>query len=168
MDTNALKKTQYGMYLISSAAEGKRSAQLANAVFQVTADPTQFAISLSKQNFTCELADKSGKFSITALSEDAPFEFMGKFGFRSGRNVNKFEKVNHEISADGIPIVTDFATAAYTADIVKKLDAETHILFIGKITDMKIIDDSKNTMTYDYYHKVKGGLTAKNAPTFIK
>ncbi|MCL2144198.1 MAG: flavin reductase family protein [Endomicrobia bacterium] len=168
MDINALKKIQYGMYIISSAAEGKMSAQLSNTVFQITADPVQFAISISKQNFTYELIEKSGKFAITALSEDAPFEFMGKFGFKSGRSINKFEKVSHEISAAGIPAVLDFAAAVYEAETVKKIDMDTHVVFIGKITDMKIIDDSKNAMTYDYYRKVKGGLTAKNAPTYTK
>ncbi|MCL1972682.1 MAG: flavin reductase family protein [Endomicrobia bacterium] len=168
MDINALKKIQYGMYIISSAAEGKMSAQIANTVFQMTADPVQFAVSISKQNFTYELMEKSGKFAVTAISEDATFEFIGKLGFKSGRNINKFEKVKYEISAAGIPVVSDFATAVYEAEITNKLDMDTHVLFIGKVTDMKIIDDSKNTMTYDYYHKVKGGLTAKNAPTYVK
>jgi ferric-chelate reductase [NAD(P)H] len=168
MDLNALKKIQYGMYIISSAADGKMSAQLANTVVQVTAEPVQFAISLSKQNFTYELIEKSAKFAVTALSEEAPFEFMGKFGFKSGRTIDKFEKTAYTLSNEGIPVVTEFATALYKADVVNKLDNGTHVLFIGKVTDMEIIDDSKNTMTYDYYHKVKGGLTAKNAPTFIK
>ena len=168
MDINALKKIQYGMYIISSAAEGKMSGQIANTVFQAAAAPVRFGVSISKQNFTYELMEKAGKFAVTALSEDAPFEFMGKFGFKSGRNINKFEKVKHEISAAGIPVVLDFAAAVYEAEITKKLDMDGHVLFIGKVTDMKIIDNSKNTMTYDYYHKVKGGLTAKNAPTYVK
>jgi Conserved protein/domain typically associated with flavoprotein oxygenases, DIM6/NTAB family len=168
MDMNALKKIQYGMYIISSSFEGKMSAQIANTVFQTTSDPVQFAVSLSKQNFTYELVDKSGKFSVTALSEEAPFEFIGKFGFKSGRNTDKFEKINYEISPDGIPVILDFAAAVFEAEVVKKLDMDSHILFLGRITGMKVIDESKNTMTYDYYHKIKGGLMAKNAPTYIK
>lgn len=166
MELKALEKMQYGVYIIASSYENKLSGQLANAVMQVTSEPANFAVCISKQNFTFEIIDKSGKFSITALSEDAPFEFMGKFGFRSGRNINKFENVEYNISESGIPIVTAYATAAYEFDVIKKLDVDTHVIFIGKIKNMMMIDENKNTMTYDYYHKVKGGLTSKNAPTY--
>lgn len=168
MDLKALEKMQYGVYIISSAFDGKMSGQLANAVMQVTAEPVYFAVCISKQNFTYELIDKSEKFSITALSQEAPFEFMGRFGFRSGRDINKFENIKYTVSESGIPIVTQHAVAAYEFDIKKKLDVDTHVIFIGKIKNMIMIDESKNTMTYDYYHKVKGGLTSKNAPTYRK
>ncbi|MDR2426730.1 MAG: flavin reductase family protein [Endomicrobium sp.] len=169
MDMNALNKIQYGIYIISSKADGRICAQLVNSLFQVTAEPVKFAISISKQNFSCAIIEKAGRYAITALSEDAPFEFIGKFGFQSGRTVNKFEKVKYTLSdITGIPIILDYAAAVYETEIENKIDLDTHILFISKVMDMKIIDASKNTMTYDYYHKVKGGLTAKNAPTFIK
>ncbi len=168
MDFKALTKMQYGIYIISAASEGKASGQVANAVIQVTSDPVQFAACVSKKNFTCELIEKSGKFAMSAISQDAPFEFLGKFGFRSGRDVNKFENVEHITSASGIPVVTAYATAVYELDVVSKTDTGSHIIFIGKVTDMKVIDDTKETMTYEYYHKVKGGMTAKNAPTYVK
>ena len=169
MDFNALKKMHYGMYIVSSAADGKMSAMIANTVFQVTAEPVLFAASISKQNFTYELIKKSGKFAVTAIAEEAPFEFIGKFGFKSGRAINKFDKVNHIISESGkLPIVLEYATAIYEAEVVKEMDLDTHILFIGKVLNMQVIDEKKPTMTYEHYHTVKGGMTAKNAPTFIK
>ncbi|MCL2335535.1 MAG: flavin reductase family protein [Endomicrobia bacterium] len=169
MDLTALNKMQYGVYIVSSTADGKMSAMIANTVFQVCAEPVLFAASISKQNFTYELIKKSEKFAVSALSEDAPFEFIGKFGFKSGRTVNKFDKVNHTISKSGkLPIVLEYAAAVYEVEVVKDIDLDTHVLFIGKVFNMQLIDEKKPTMTYDYYHKVKGGMTAKNAPTFIK
>ncbi|MDR1194876.1 MAG: flavin reductase family protein [Endomicrobium sp.] len=169
MDMKALTKIQYGIYVISSIDDEKMAAQLANSVFQITAEPVRFAVSIAKQNFTCEIIKKSGKFAITALSEETPFDFMGRMGFKSGRTTNKF--VNATFTGSDtlkIPVFIDYATAIYEAEVENKIDVETHILFIGKIIDMKIMDSSQNTMTYDYYQKIKGGLTSKNAPTFIK
>ena len=169
MDLNALKKIHYGMYIVSSAADGKMSAMIANTVFQVTAEPVLFAVSISKQNFTYELIKKSGKFAVTSLSEEAPFEFIGKFGFKSGRATDKFDKVNYIISESGkLPVVLEYATAVYEAEVAKDIDLDTHVLFIGKVINMQLINENKPTMTYEHYHEVKGGMTAKNAPTFIK
>ncbi|MDR2192229.1 MAG: flavin reductase family protein [Endomicrobium sp.] len=168
MDINALQKIQYGVYIVSSQFDGKKSAQLANCVFQITSNPIQFAASLSKQNFTCELLEGSGKLAISSLSEDAPFKFMGKFGFQSGRNTDKFSNVEYIVMQNGTPAITSYATAIYELEVKNKINLTTHILFIAEVSDMKIIDRSKNAMTYDYYHKIKGGLTSKNAPTYIQ
>lgn len=168
MDLKPLGKIQYGVYIISSGAGGKMSGQIANTVMQVTAEPVNLTVCVSKKNFTFELIEKSKKFSVTALSEDTPFEFMGKFGFKSGRDINKFENAGHYVSQNDIPVVTQYATAVYEVDVIFTLDLGTHVLFAGKTSSMKFIDETKNTMTYDYYHKVKGGLTAKNAPTYRK
>ncbi|AKL97908.1 flavin reductase family protein [Endomicrobium proavitum] len=167
MDLNALTKLHYGVYILSSAADGKMSGQTTNSVMQVTSDPVQIAACVSKQNFTYELINKSGKFSISAISQEAPFKFIGNFGFKSGRNINKFENIEHYIS-NGIPVVTQHATAVFELELVQKIDLGTHEIFIGKVTEMKITDNSQTTMTYEHYHKVKGGLTPKNAPTFGK
>ena len=168
MDLKPLEKVQYGVYIITSAYGENMSGQLANAVMQVTAEPVEFAVCISKRNFTYGLIDRSGKFAITALSREAPFEFMGKFGFKSGRDVNKFENVSYSLSQDGIPLITQYVTAVYEFEVINKLDVQTHVIFIGKVKNMIMADENKDTMTYEYYHKVKGGLTSKNAPTFIK
>jgi ferric-chelate reductase [NAD(P)H] len=168
MDTKALTKIQYGIYIVSSYSDGKSSGQIVNTVFQITSDPVQLAVSLSKQNFTCELLLQSSKFAITALSEDAPFEFIGKFGFRTGRYIDKFENVQHIISENHIPIVTDYAAAVFETEVISKTDFGSHILFAGKVVDMQLINEKQNTMTYEYYHKVKGGIAAKNAPTYTR
>lgn len=168
MDAAALQKIQYGVYIVSAGYDGQKSAQIANCVFQITSQPVQFAISLSKQNFTCELLEKSGKLAISALSEEAPFNFMGKLGFQSGRNTDKFAGTEHIVMQNGAPAITSYATAVYALEVKSKVDLTTHILFIAEVSGMEIIDSDKNTMTYGYYHKVKGGLTAKNAPTYVQ
>ena len=167
MDFKALEKIQYGVYLIASAFDGQKSAFAANSVIQVSADPVKIAVSVSKQNWTHELIEKSGILSISAVSQSAPFEFIGKFGFRSGKTADKFENVEYKTFESGVPAVIQYASAIFELKVIDKFDVESHSIFVGKVLNMEKLSE-ETTMTYEYYHKVKGGLTAKNAPTYIK
>ena len=64
------------------------------AIFQVTAEPPKFAIVSSKNNLTTDYIIKSKAFSISILEQNVDLEFLGPWGFNSGREVNKFESVN--------------------------------------------------------------------------
>ena len=167
MNLKALSALGYGMYLVSSKDGEKISAQIANTVFQVTAEPPKIAAALNKQNLTCELVKKSGILAISILSENTPMTFIGNFGFKSGRNFNKFEKIGYTAGVTGAPIVTENAVGYLEAKITGQFDAGTHILFVAEIEDARVIDDSK-PMTYAYYHLIKKGTSPKTAPTYIK
>ena len=162
---SAFNKLQYGMYIITSAFDGKIGGQIANTVFQITSNPAIIAISVSKQNNTHILLTGSKKAVISVVTEESPFEFIGKFGFRSSRDFDKFSGVEYKTNNDGVPIVTQFANAYFETEIVSQFETETHTIFMCKVIDSVVLND-KPTMTYDYYHKVKKGLTPKNAPTF--
>lgn len=167
MDKLAFTKISYGMFIITSVADGKKGGQIANTVFQITSDPATIAISISKQNNTYQLLKSGKKFAASCLTEAAPFEFIGKFGFRSSKDFDKFAGVKHITNSDGIPIVTDWTNAYFEADIISEFDTETHTVFLGKITNAVVLNNDPS-MTYSYYHNVKKGLTPKNAPTFLK
>ncbi|MDD2524298.1 MAG: flavin reductase, partial [Endomicrobiaceae bacterium] len=131
-----------------------------------TSIPATITISISKQNNTHFLLENSKKAVISCLTEDATFEFIGKFGFRSSRDFDKFSEVNVIKNVNKIPIVTTFANAYFETDIISSLDINTHTLFLCKVNNSVVLNDNQ-TMTYDYYHKVKKGFTPKNAPTYI-
>lgn len=166
MDNLALTKIHYGMFIVTSAFDGKTGGQISNTVFQITSNPATIAISISKQNNTHFLLENSKKFAVSCLTEEASFEFIGKFGFKSSRDFDKFAGTEFIANPNNIPIVTNFTNAYFEADIISVFDIETHTLFLGKITNAVVLND-KPSMTYDYYHKVKKGFTPKNAPTFI-
>jgi flavin reductase (DIM6/NTAB) family NADH-FMN oxidoreductase RutF len=166
MDTLALTKIHYGMFIVTSAFDGKTGGQIANTVFQITSEPATIAVSISKQNNTHFLLENSKKFAVSCLTEETSFEFIGKFGFKSSKDFDKFAGTEFITSPNNIPIVTNFTNAYFETDIISVLDTETHTVFLGKLTNAVILND-KPSMTYDYYHKVKKGLTPKNAPTFI-
>lgn len=165
IEINTLNKISYGMYLISSRMGERFNGQIANVVFQVTLEPIEIAISINKKNLTHEFVQNSKAFSVSILSKDTPMRFIGDFGFRSGRDVDKFMGVNYKIGQTGVPIVLDNCIGYLEAEVVDQIDAGTHTIFIGKVVAAEILKDEE-PMTYDYYHRVKGGKTPETAPTY--
>ncbi|MCX5749700.1 MAG: flavin reductase family protein [Candidatus Saganbacteria bacterium] len=166
MDTSALRKLSYGMYVVCSTKDGNINGQIADTVFQVTSEPVQIAVCINKQNLTHEFISSSGIFSVSVLSQETPMIFIGKFGFKSGRDTDKFKDTKYETGTSKVPIVLDFAVASLEGKVVKSLDVGTHTLFIGEITDSRVLSD-KEPMTYSYYHEYLKGKSPKTAPTYI-
>jgi flavin reductase (DIM6/NTAB) family NADH-FMN oxidoreductase RutF len=167
MDPNVLHNLSYGMYIVSSNKGDLLNGQIANTVFQITSEPITIAISINKQNLTHEFIETSGHFSVSVLSEEAPLQFIGKFGFKTGRKEEKFKDIKCNRSASGCPVVLDYAICYLEAKVTCKFDCGTHTLFLGQMTCSEMVSPGK-PMTYEYYHQVKKGATPRTAPTFIK
>ena len=165
MNPKTLHKISYGMYVICSKNEKKINGQIGNVLFQITGKPAYVAISINKQNLTHEYISKSKVFTASVLSEKTPMSFIGNFGFKSGRDINKFEKINYKIGKTKAPIVTDNAIAYIEVEVKDKIDCNTHTIFIGEVIEAEILKDEK-PMTYAYYHICKGGVSPKTAPTY--
>jgi len=167
MDAKAFNLVSYGMYVVSSNHGGKLNGQIANTVFQVTAEPPLMAVSLNCQNYTNELIKGSQKFSISVLSEGTPLTMIGTFGFKCGRQVDKFSGMKYELCSSGNPKLFDHSLAHFDLEVVQIVELGTHTLFIGKVVEAEVLAEGR-PMTYEYYHRIKGGKTQQNAPTFIK
>ena len=167
MDPNVLHNLSYGMYIVSANKNDTLNGQIANTVFQITSEPVTIAISINKQNLTHEFIEASSKFSVSILSEEAPLQFIGKFGFKTGRKEAKFKDVKYKLLGSGCPVVLDYTICYIEAKVTCKFDCGTHTLFLGEMTSSEMINAGK-PMTYEYYHLVKKGTTPRAAPTFIK
>ncbi len=167
MDITAFFKLSYGMYVVSSALEGRLNGQIANTVFQLTAEPATLAVSINKQNLTCEYIKESGYFTVSVLSKDTPMQFIGRFGFKSGRDIDKFKGIKFDLSLNGMPYIIENALAWFSVKVREAIDCGTHMLFIGEVIDAQSISKGE-PMTYAYYHQVKKGLSPKTAPTYVK
>ncbi len=165
MNEKALWKITYGIYIVSSRIGNDLAGQIANSVFQVTAEPPRIAISINKENATHEVIGKSNVFAVSIMEKATPMKLIGLFGFKSSRDVNKFENVKYKFGKTGAPIVTENAIGYIEAEAEKKVDVGTHTLFIGKVVDAQMIKEGE-VMTYEYYHLVKNGSAPKTAPTF--
>lgn len=161
---NALFKLSYGLYVVSSTDGKKGNGQIANAVFQITNTPLQVAVSINKENYTHELISTSKKVSISVLGENCPFKFVGRFGFKSGRDIDKLNGLDL-IYENDTPIVRDYAVSYLVGEVVSSADLGTHTVFFTQINNGDVLNDIQ-PMTYEYYHKVLKGKAPKTAPTF--
>ena len=167
LDLESLFKLNYPMCIVCSKKDGRFNGCIINTVFQIVPEPPTVAFSINKQSLTHEYITSSKLFTVSVLAEGTPLEFIGKFGFRSGRDINKFERTEYKMGQTGVPIVLDNATSCIEAEVVEAIDVGTHTLFIGKIKTCRTIDDGKVPMTYTYYRDVKGGRTPRTAATYI-
>ncbi len=166
MDLTTLFKISYGMFIISSKKDDKFNGQIANTVMQVTAEPPTLAVCINKQNLTHEYINSSKVFTVSIITENADMPFIGKFGFKSGRNIDKFADTNYKTGITKAPIVTDFALGYLECELVNSLDCGTHTMFVGKIIEAQLLNNEP-PMTYAYYHLIKKGKSPKTAPTYV-
>ncbi|MDR1873561.1 MAG: flavin reductase family protein [Synergistaceae bacterium] len=166
IDPKALFTFSYGLYIVSTTLGDRLNGQVADAVMQLTADPICVAACLHKNNYTAELLEQSRKFSVSVFSEDVPLPFIGNFGFRCGREHDKFVNCNYRMTTGGLPIVTEYTIAALEADVIDIADVHTHKLFIGRVKTAQILNEG-NPLTYADYHKIKKGKSHANAPSAI-
>jgi flavin reductase (DIM6/NTAB) family NADH-FMN oxidoreductase RutF/rubredoxin len=167
MDPKALYKIGYGMYVIGAKKGEKINAQIANTVFQITSEPPTVAVSINKKNLTWEYISQSKAFSASVLAQDTPLSFVGQFGFKSGRDTNKFEGVKYKDGQTGSPVVLDNVVSYLEAKVIQSVDTSTHTIFIGEVVNGEVLND-KTPLTYEYYRQVKQGTTPKTAPSYVE
>ena len=165
LDSKALWDISYGLYIVTSISGNKQNGQIANTVFQVSADPPKIAVSINKNNLTHEYIKKSGVLAVSVLEEDTPMPFIGTFGFKSGKDVDKFSQITFKKGRTGCPLVTDNALSVFEAKVVGSADAGTHTIFIAEVVTAEVLKKS-TPLTYAYYQQVKKGKAPKNAPTY--
>jgi flavin reductase (DIM6/NTAB) family NADH-FMN oxidoreductase RutF len=167
MDLRVLYNCTYGLYVIGSRKGDRLNGQIANTVFQVTSDPPTIAVSINKLNLTHEFISESKVFTASILSQDTPLSFIGHFGFKSGKEVDKLKDVNYKLGETKAPIVLDHSLAYLEAKVINQVDVGTHTIFIGEVVGADVLGEGE-PMTYAYYHQVKRGTTPKTAPSYIK
>ena len=148
----ALYRISYGLYIITSHAEERDNGQCANTCFQITAEPARLAIGINKLNFTHELIQKSGKFGVSVLNQTG-HDYARGFGYRTGRDVDKFEGVAVHRGESGVLLLND-ALVTMEATVMGQLDAGTHTLFLADVTAGEILQEG-DPMTYAYFRSTK-------------
>ena len=153
MDTNALFKIGYGLYVLTANDGQKDNGCIINTVMQVTSNPCQISIAVNKKNYTTEMISKTRKFNVSVLSEGTNFDLFKRFGFQSGANVDKFLNFSDvKRSPNGILYITKDTNAFMSAYVKQEIDLGTHILFIAQLVEAQVLSD-KPTVTYDFYQK---------------
>jgi len=167
MDTSALHTIGYGLYIVCSKKGKQFNGQVANTVTQVTAEPPAIGVIINKGNLTHEFIKESRVFTASVLAKDTPLAFIGHFGFKSGREIDKLKGTNYILGDTGAPIVTDHTLAFLEVKVNQEMDVGTHTIFVGELAGAEVLGKGE-PMTYAYYHLVKRGTTPKSAPSYHK
>ena len=164
MNYEAFKKLSYGVYIVSTWNEGKATGCVANSIMQITSSPATVAISLNHNNFTRDCVLEGKKFAVSILSENTDPALIGKFGYSSGRDVDKFADYGYALK-ENMPVVEQ-ACAYLVCNVINTMETSTHTVILGEVVDADVLKDEPE-MTYSYYHKVIKGKSPKSAPTYI-
>ena len=164
----SLFNLSYGLYLVCSGDSESGDGFVSNTVFQVTAEPPMFASCCNKDNYTAEFIKKYGAFSVSILHLDASSDLIGRFGYKSGREVDKLDGMHVRYGETGVPIVLNDSLAYLECKVVQTIDVGTHYLFIAQLLNAESLDAAvHDPLTYAHYRRVKKGFAPKNAPTYI-
>ncbi|MFA5624135.1 MAG: flavin reductase [Bradymonadales bacterium] len=151
MDMKALFKIGYGLYILASRSKDRDNGCIINTVMQVTEEPLRLVVAVSKSNLTHDMIVESGRFTLSVLTEDTPFELIKHFGYQSGRDVDKFEEppVRCERWGECIRLLKH-VNASLCCKISSTTDLGTHTLFLADVLSAEVLGE-KETLTYSYY-----------------
>ncbi len=149
-DLSALFNIGYGLYVVTSN-DGKRdNGLIVNTVSQLTNTPNRIAVTINKDSYSHHVIKQTGSMNVNCLSTDAPFSIFENFGFKSGRNVDKFEEITPFYSDNGLAFLPKYINSFMSLKVEQYVDLNTHGMFICSITESRVISDVE-TMTYTYY-----------------
>ena len=150
-DLTALFNIGYGLYVVTSNDGKKDNGLIVNTVTQVTNTPNRLAVTINKQNYSHHIIKQTGKMNINCLTTEAPFKVFEAFGFRSGRNVDKFADCEPLRSDNGLVFLPRYINSFMSLKVEQYVDLDTHGMFICSVTEARVLSD-KETMTYTYYY----------------
>ena len=163
MDMTALFKIGYGLYVVTSNDGKKDNGLIVNTVMQVTDNPVRVAVAINKKNYSHDVIKESGKMNVNCLSTEAPFKVFEAFGFKSGRDTDKFEGCSPNHSANGLVYLPHYINAYFSLAVESYVDLGSHGMFICSVTEAETVSN-KESMTYSYYHANVKPKPQKPAP----
>ena len=151
-DLSALFRIGYGLYVVTSNDGTKDNGMIVNTVTQVTNTPNRVAVTINKENYSHHVIKQTGIMNVNCLSVDAPFKVFENFGFRSGRNADKFADCNPVRTDNGLLMLPRYINAMMSLKVEQYIDLGTHGMFICEVTEARVVSDA-DTMTYTYYQE---------------
>ena len=153
MNTKAMYKLSYGLFVCTAKCGDKINGCITNTAIQVASEPNRISIAINKANYTHDMIMETGICNISVISNDADFELFEHFGFRSGRDVDKFADFSsdsYKIASNGVPYIVKGTNAFFSLKVDKTVDLGSHTLFICEPLDMEVLSDT-SSCTYEYY-----------------
>ncbi len=151
IQNKSMFKLSYGLFVLAAKTDGKDNACIVNTVQQIAQDPLRIAVAVNKENYTHDIIKETGVFNVSVLDESVKFDVFERFGFQSGRNVDKFDGFNTtERSENGLLYLTQNCNAVISGKVTETVDCGSHSLFVAEVTEAKVLSDDLS-VTYQYY-----------------
>ncbi len=168
IQNEAFFKLSYGLFVVTCKNDNKDNGCVLNTVMQITDNPKRVMLAVNKENYTSNMIAESEVFNISILSESAPMSLFENFGFKSGRDTDKFSNIDFKSrSSNGLFYLTEYSNAFISAKVIKVIDCGTHLAFLGEVTESKLLNQD-SSMTYQYYFdNVKPKPEAKSKKGFV-
>ncbi|MCM1524444.1 MAG: flavin reductase [Ruminococcus sp.] len=160
MDKTAVFKLSYGLYVLTSAENGKDNGCIVNTAAQLASEPLLISVTVNKSNLTHDMIKNTGIFNISVIGRSADFSLFKHFGFSSGRNAEKFGTPESHVfmpaySDNGLLYVKKGTNAFISCKVKSMTDLGSHTMFIGEMTDGKTLSDDPSMTYADYHANVK-------------
>ncbi len=152
IDNTALFSIGYGLYIVSTNDGERDNGCVVNTVSQSAGTPLTVTVSINKSNLTHDTAKKTGKMNVNCLTTSTPFSVFENFGFRSGRDADKFENIPSWRGENGLLFLRDNVNSVMSLEVRDYVDLGSHGLFICDVTAAHVISKDES-LTYAYYHK---------------
>ncbi len=150
MDKTAFYKLSYGLYLLTARAGEKENGCIINTAIQCASEPKLLSICVINKNYTCDMIKETGRFNVSVLTENTPFELFQHYGMQSGRDVDKFAGDNATPRLENGIRYLPFGAAVFACKVISSQDLGSHTLFIAEIEDARTLTDTPPA-TYAYY-----------------
>ncbi len=151
IEPTAFNKLSYGLFVLTARDGNKLNGCIINTAQMLTDSPKRITVAVNKQNYTHEMIEKTGVFNVSVLTESVPMKTFEQFGFKSGRDAEKFlDFGDFEIASNGVPYITANTNAFFSAKVVSAQEFGTHTLFVAEVTEAAVLSNEPS-VTYAYY-----------------
>ena len=136
----------HGVYVITTRAGDRLNGMTASWVSQVSLSPLLLMVSIAPARYTHELIKESGVFAVNVLTTEQ-VDVGKRFGFASGRRVDKFAGLEYLTAATGSPVLPQ-AYAFFDVKLVDTFPAGDHTLFVGEVVAGKILHPELHPLVF--------------------
>lgn len=146
-----------GLFVVSCFDDDRANGMINNTVFQITDAPLQIVAGMDKRHLTTEMMRQTPIFAVNFLTPHQ-LHLVKRFGFKSGREGDKFSGVAWHLSENKAPLLDD--SPGYLEGRIhpeKTMDAGTHWVFLAEVVAGKKADDAQ-LLTYEAYRSRKHEL----------
>ena len=162
----AMYALSYGLFVLTTRLGEKDNGCIINTGIQVTTTPNRVAFAVNKDNYTHDLLLESKRFTLSVLSEEADFSLFQRFGFRSGRETDKFAGLAGVVRGENEVLrPTQGVNAWINGWVVSTVDLGTHTLFLADVVDADVVSSAPSATYAHYQSNIKPKPQAPKEPS---